>query len=38
MSPGRRVEVESSSIIDASFEKLWDLVSDFNNVAQWPRM
>lgn len=35
MSPGQRVEVESSGIIDASLENLWDLVSDFNNVAQW---
>src|SRR5438105_11022507 len=35
MSPSRRVEVESSGIIDAPLEKLWNLVSDFNNVAQW---
>src|SRR5258708_3136466 len=35
MSPGRQVEVESSGIIDAPLEKLWDLVSDFSNVAHW---
>ena len=35
MSPGRRVEVESSGIIDAPLEKLWDLVSDFSNLAHW---
>ena len=35
MSPGRRVEIESSGIIDAPLETLWDLVSDFDNVAQW---
>lgn len=35
MSPGRRVEVESSGIIDDPLEKLWDLVSDFSNVANW---
>jgi hypothetical protein len=35
MSPDRRVEVESSGIIDAPLEKLWDLVSDFSNVAHW---
>ena len=35
MSPGRRVEVESSGIIDAPLEKLWDLVSDFSNLARW---
>src|SRR5260370_586124 len=35
MSPGRRVEVESSGIIDAPVERLWDLVSDFRNVAKW---
>src|SRR5580700_558448 len=35
MSPGRRVEVESSGIIDAPLERLWDLVSDFSNLAHW---
>jgi len=35
MSPGRRVEVESSGRIDAPLERLWDLVSDFSNLAHW---
>jgi hypothetical protein len=34
MSPGQRVEVESSGVIDASVEKLWSLVSDFKVVLQ----
>src|SRR5258708_33397914 len=29
------VEVESSGIIDASIENLWELISDFNNITQW---
>ena len=30
-----RVEVESSGVIDAPLDNLWQLLSDFNNVAQW---
>jgi Polyketide cyclase / dehydrase and lipid transport len=29
------VKVDSSGVIDAPIEKLWDLVSDFNNVGRW---
>jgi hypothetical protein len=32
---GNRVEVESSGVIDAPLENLWQLLSDFNNIAQW---
>jgi len=35
MPPDQAVEVESSGVIDAPLEKLWNLVSDFGNVAQW---
>ena len=35
MSPGNRVEVESSGVIDAPTEEVWNLVSDFNNVSRW---
>jgi hypothetical protein len=35
MPPDQTIEVESSGVIDAPLEKLWNLVSDFNNVAQW---
>lgn len=35
MSLGQPVEVESSGVIDAPLEKLWNLVSDFNNVRLW---
>jgi len=35
MSPDQAIEVESSAVIDAPLEKLWNLVSDFNNVSQW---
>jgi hypothetical protein len=35
MSSDQRVEVESSGIIDAPLQNLWDLVSDFNNIMQW---
>jgi NADPH:quinone reductase len=30
-----RIEVESSGVIDAPLENLWQLLSDFNIVAQW---
>ena len=30
-----RVEVASSGLIDAPLDKLWKLLSDFNNIAQW---
>jgi hypothetical protein len=30
-----RVEIESSGVIDAPLDNLWQLLSDFNNVAQW---
>ena len=29
------VEIESSGAIDAPIERVWSLVSDFNNVARW---
>jgi len=32
---GQPVEVESSGVIDASLESVWNLVSDFNSVARW---
>jgi len=35
MSLGNRVEVESSGVIDAPLERVWNLVTDFNNVSRW---
>lgn len=35
MSLGQLVEVESSGVIDVPLEKVWNLVSDFNNVGLW---
>ena len=35
MSSSKRVEIESSGVIDAPVEALWDLVSDFSNVVRW---
>jgi hypothetical protein len=31
----KRIEVESSGVIDAPLDNLWQLLSDFNIVAQW---
>lgn len=35
MSLGQPIEVESSGLIDAPLEKVWNLVRDFNNVRRW---
>lgn len=35
MSIGQHVEVESSALLDAPLEKVWNLVRDFNNIGRW---
>jgi hypothetical protein len=35
MSSSKRVEIESSGVIDAPVEAVWELVSDFSNVVPW---
>jgi NADPH:quinone reductase len=35
MSLGQHVKIQSSGVIDAPLEKVWNLLRDFNNVYRW---